>query len=210
MNAKREAIASKGLWVSKKRYALLVHNSEGVEYDPPKLKIMGLDIVRSSTPHTIRAILKDSLKLMFEKSEKDLQKHITEVRGKFMQMPPEDIAFPRGVTDLEKWSLGSGRYKSGTPIHVRGSILYNSHYANKDIPPIANSDKIRFIYLKLPNPIKEDVLAVPAGISFPDAIKGYIDYDTQFEKTFLKPLEGLAVAAKWKLEEQSSLEDFFG
>lgn len=210
MNAKREAIASKGLWVSKKRYALLVHDSEGVAYDPPKLKIMGLDIVRSSTPHTIRAILKDSLKMMFEKSEKELQKHVTEVRDKFMSMPPEDIAFPRGVNDLDKWNLGSGKYRDGTPIHVRGSIIYNTHYANKDIQPIANSDKIRFIYLKVPNPLRENVLAVPMGTKFPPSITEYIDYQTQFDKTYLKPLEGLAHAAKWKLEESSSLEDFFG
>lgn len=209
MNAKREAIASRGLWVSKKRYALLVHNSEGVSYDPPKLKIMGLDIVRSSTPYKVRDLLKTALQMMFDKGEDDLQKHIVKVRSEFMKLSPEDISFPRGVTDIEKWSV-SGGYRSGTPIHVRASILYNKYYANKDVQPIANSDKIKFIYLKMPNPIKEDVIGVPAGSNIPKNLVSYVNYDLMFEKVFLKPLEGLVNSAGWNIEKKATLADFFG
>lgn len=209
MNAKREAIASKSIWVAKKRYAMVVHNSEGVEYDPPKLKVMGMDIVKSSTPHKVRDMLKDTLKVIFEKDEISFRKYIGEMKSKFFAMCPEDIAFPRGVSDIDKWSTQTG-YKSGTPIHVRGSILYNKYFKTDDVSPIANKDKVRFIYLKLPNPIKEDVIAVPAGMMFPKEILQYIDYETQFDKTFLSPVEAIADAVSWSLVEKSTLDDFFG
>ena len=212
MAAKREAIASKSLIIKKKRYAMMVHNSEGVEYKPYKLKIMGLDMVKSSTPKVIRAALKDCLKIMFEDGEAALQEHVTKVKDMFMREKPENIAFPRGVSDLNKWTEGvrDGELKSGTPIHVRASIMYN-RFKDKSDPPIRNGDKIKFIYLKMPNPTKQDIIGFPVMGEMPmrDKLIKYIDWNLMFEKTFLAPLEGLTAACGWEHSKTASLEDFF-
>lgn len=213
MEMKREAIASKALWQKKKRYAMIVHNSEGVDYRPYKLKIMGLDMIKSSTPKVVRSELKDCLTIMFEDGEESLQQHVSKARDKFMKEEPENISFPRGVSDMNKWTDGmkAGQIKSGTPIHVRAAILYNQH-KEKHETPIRNGDKIKFIYLKMPNPIKQDVIGFPATGKLPnrDKLLKYIDWNTMFEKTFLSPLEGLTTACGWEHTKTASLEDFFG
>lgn len=213
MDMKREAIASKALWQKKKRYSMIVHNSEGVDYKPYKLKIMGLDMIKSSTPKVVRSELKDSLRIMFEGGEESLQKHVSIAKEKFMAEEPENIAFPRGVSDLNKWSDGmkQGEIKSGTPIHVRAAILYNQ-YKEKHETPIRNGDKIKFIYLKMPNPIRQDVIGFPATGKLPNRenLLKYIDWNTMFEKTFLSPLSGLTDACGWQHTKVASLEDFFG
>lgn len=211
MNSKREAIASKTLIRAKKNYAMYVHNSEGVNYPEPKLKIMGIEIVRSSTPQWCRTKLKDCVKYMFEKDEKLLREYFMSIKEDFMNLPVEDIAFPRGISDIDKWIQGS-MYKKGCPMHVRGSILYNYHAAKYNYPPLQNGDKIKFVYLKMPNPINENCVAFPSANRLPKELNlhNYIDYELQFSKTFMEPLKSLTDAAGWHLEEVSSLEDFFG
>lgn len=214
MDMKREAIASKVIWTAKKRYAMMVHNSEGVDYKPYKLKIMGLDIVKSSTPQAIRKVLKDSLPVIFEQGEISLREYVSDFKAKFNSLPVEDIAFPRGVSEIDKWFDGK-TYKSATPIHVRAAILYNQRSIDKSVKKkydkIRNGDKIKFVYLKLPNPIKENVVGFPSAGELPTefGLHNYIDLDTQFEKTFLMPLKGITDAIGWHLEEQSTLESFF-
>jgi DNA polymerase elongation subunit (family B) len=220
MDYKREAIYSKAIWTARKRYALMVHNSEGVDYKPYKLKIMGLDIIKSSTPQTIRKLLKESLVVIFEQGELPLRKYVENCKSKIMKMTPDELAFPRGVSEIDKWFDGK-TYKKGTPIHVRGSILFNLRikdtkliqFANEmSLDSIHNGDKVKFIYLLLPNPIKEDVISFPSNIELPEwfGLHKYIDYDTMFEKTFIAPLKGITDAIGFKLEEESSLEGFFG
>lgn len=213
MDMKREAIFSKGIWTKKKRYALMVHNSEGVDYKPYKLKIMGMDIIKSSTPQLIRKELKAALPIIFEQGETRLREFVSEVKTKFHNFPVSDIAFPRSVNDIEKWKSGEG-YRSGTPIHVRGAILYNrcvDQVTTQKYDKLRNKDKIKFVYLKMPNPIKENIIAFPSEKSLPKEFKldKYIDYELQFEKTFLYPLRGITDAIGWDLEERSTLEDFF-
>ena len=207
MASKREAIASKCLIRAKKNYAMYVHNSEGVDYDPPKLKVQGLEIVRASTPKKCKVWLKECLALMFEKTEDDLKSRFLEIEQEFNKLPIEAISFPRGVSDIDKWVDAKKLYKIRTPIHVRGAILYNE-YVEKGA--LANGDKVKFVYLKLPNPIKENVISFPTGGSFPTLVSKYVDYDTQFYKAFEKPLESLTIAAGWDLRELSSLDSFFG
>ena len=212
MASKREAIASKGFWVKKKRYALKVHNSEGVSYNPPKIKVMGLDLVKTSTPAAIRKDLKKSLDVIFDASEKEIQLYVDSIYQKFMTLPIEEIAFPRGVSDVDKWIDGEG-YISRTPIHVRAAIVYNNATKSKraKYSPISNGDKLRFIYLKLPNPVKEDVIGWPANDKFPGLkLENYIDRELQFEKVFMGPMQGMLTAIGWDAVEQSSLESFFG
>jgi DNA polymerase elongation subunit (family B) len=211
MNSKREAIASKTLIRAKKNYAMYVHNSEGVSYPTPKLKIMGIEIVRSSTPSWCRTKLKECVKYIFEKDEKFLRSYFENIYDEFCNLPAEDIASPRGVSDLDKWMDGKS-YKKACPLHVRGSILYNCYAEKYNYDSIQNGDKIKFLYLKLPNPINENVIAFPSAGKLPKELNlhHYIDYELQFETTFKKPLTSLTDAAGWHLDDFSSLEEFFG
>lgn len=213
MIMKREVLADKGIWTAKKRYILNVHNSEGVQFAKPKLKVMGLEMVKSSTPAVIRDKLKDSIDVILEGNEKALHKYIQEFKKEFMQLPVEAIAFPRGVNGMKQYA-GSPIYTKGTPIHVRGSLLFN-HYIrkfgiDKKYQAIRDGDKIKFIYVRKPNPFQEDVIAFPQELPSEFGIKDFIDYDRQFEKVFLDALQTVIEPLGWNTEEQSSLEDFFG
>lgn len=212
MDMKREAISSKAIFTAKKRYAMIVHNSEGVSYDPPKMKITGLDIIKSSTPRLIRDDLRGTLPVIFEHGVGPLRDYVTKTKKKFMTTEVENISFPRGISDLDKWFDGK-TYKKGTPIHVRGAILYNQ-YVKKfgKYDTIRNGDRIKFVYLKLPNPIHEDVISFPTNGQLPVELNlhRYIDWDKMWQKTFISPLENITNAIKWELEERSSLDDFFG
>jgi DNA polymerase elongation subunit (family B) len=213
MIMKREVLADKGIWTAKKRYILNVHNSEGVQYAKPKLKVMGLEMVKSSTPAAIRDKLRESIDVILKGNEADLHAYIETFRAEFNQMPVEAIAFPRGVNGLRQYA-GSPIYSKGTPIHVRGSLLYN-HYVKKfgldrKYQLIKEGEKIRFIYVKKPNPFNEDVIAFPQSIPKEFGLEEFIDYELQFKKTFLDAMQTVIEPLGWKVEHQSSLEDFFG
>jgi DNA polymerase elongation subunit (family B) len=207
MGAKREAIASKALWQAAKRYGMVVHNSEGVDYKPYKIKVQGLDMVKSSTPKIVRDDLKECLTKMFIEGEQGMQDHVQKVKESFYNTEPELIAFPRGVSDLDKYVDGQ-TYKSGCPIHVRAAIMYNNNRTSEEQTPIRNGDKIKFLMLKLPNPIKENVIGFPADGQLPnrDVLLKYVDYDTMWEKTFVAPLTGLTDVCGWNVEEVFTLD----
>lgn len=207
MAMKREAIASKALWTAKKQYAMLVHNSEGVSYDPPKLKVMGLALVKSSTPQKVRDKLKTGLRLMFDAGEKEVQAYVSKVDADIRTWKPEEIAFPRGCNDIDKYKLGDG----SIPIHVRAALLWNKHTDPKKYERIQNKDKLRFLYMKMPNPIKQNVFGFPSSGTLPKELKldAYIDWETMVEKTFLSPFRTLTDAAGWQLEHKATLDDFF-
>lgn len=214
MESKREAIASKCLFRGKKNYAMYVHNSEGVAYNPAKLKVMGIEIVRSNTPQWCRTKLKECLLMIFEKDEKSLQDHFKKIENEFKRLPADVIARPTGVTDIGKhWNATTNKIGTGTiPMHVRSAITYN--IAARDIntlEQIGNGSKIKYVYLKLPNPVKQNVIGFPSHMKLPEvfALDKYIDYVLQFDKTFKGPLESLTIPAGWDLEEKNSLESFF-
>ena len=210
---KHECVASKGFFVKKKQYVLRVPYSEGVWYNPPDVKVMGLSMVKTSTPKAIREWLKTSIPKILDGGEKITQDYIDKCRSDFDQLSIEDISFPRGISDIDKWVDSDGHMISGIPIHVRASVVYNkATEAKRDLhPKISNKDKIRFIYLKMPNPVHQNVIAYPAGDKFPRdlEIEKYVDWDTQFEKTFLDSMKGMLNSLNWKAEKISSLEDFF-
>ena len=212
MQMKREVLADKGIWTAKKRYILNVHNSEGVQYAKPKIKVMGLEMVKSSTPAVIRDKLRDSIEVILRGNQADLQNYILEYRKEFEKLPVEEIAFPRGVNGMKQYA-GSPIYSKGTPIHVRGALLFN-HYTkklglDKKYQPIRDGDKIRFVYVKKPNPFQEDVIAFSQELPPEFELHSYIDYDKQFEKVFLDALQIIITSLGWNTSEQSSLEDFF-
>ena len=210
----REVIADVGIWTAKKRYILNVHNSEGVQYAKPKLKIMGIEAVKSSTPASCREALKGLFKVMVTGTENDTQKAIKMFRAHFNTLPPHEIAFPRGVSDVSKWRDRDAVYKKGTPIHVRGSLLYNKavkdNKLSKKLTDIKNGEKIKFLYLNPKNPTREDVIAFPDYLPPEFGLNKYVDYDKMFDKAFLKVVEPILDAQDWKAEETISLEDFFG
>jgi DNA polymerase elongation subunit (family B) len=209
----REVIADKGIWTGKKHYALNVYNNEGVQYKEPKLKIMGIEVVRSSTPQPCRDMLRETIKVIMNQDEEATQKFIEECRTKFMSLPAEDIAFPRGVSDANKWKDRASIYKKGTPIHVRGALLYN-HHLNKNglvqkYESIFSGEKIKFCYLKMPNYIQENVIAFNSVIPDEFNIREFVDYDKQFDKAYIEPLKNILDVIGWSTEKRMTLEDFF-
>ncbi len=214
MFMKREALADKGVWTAKKRYALHVHDMEGVRYKSPFMKIMGMETQRSSVPQICRDQLKNAIKLIMTRDEDALVEFVERFKNHFKTMPFEDIAFPRGVRGLNKYSNRTTIYNKGTPIHVRGALVYNNMLKQHDLDttynPIHEGDKIKFAYLKLPNPARENVIAVLDALPKQLNIEPYIDYDKQFDKSFLEPMRTISEAIQWKMERgQATLEDFF-
>jgi DNA polymerase elongation subunit (family B) len=213
MEMKREGLSDKGIWTAKKRYILNVYNNEGVQYKEPQMKVMGLEMIKSSTPSAIREKMKDVIQLMLRGTEQDVQTFIAKFREEFKQLPAEDISFPRGCNGLAKYSDGLSLYKLGTPIHVKGAILYNNFLKNNNLtkkyPLIQEGEKLKFTYLKMPNPLKDTVISYPSRLPKELALQEYIDYDTQFEKAFLEPIKIILDCMKWTTEKVSNLEDFF-
>ena len=213
MQMKREGLADKGIWTAKKRYILNIYNNEGVQYAEPKMKVMGLEMVKSSTPAAIREKMKESIKIMISGTEDDIHKFIADFKEEFKKLPPEDISTPRGMNGLKTYSDAVTLYKKGTPIHVKGAIIYNHHLKQlgltKKYELIKEGEKIKFTYLKVPNPFKDTVISYTSRLPKEFGLDNYVDYDLQFEKTFLDPIRIILDCIGWKTEKSNSLEDFF-
>ena len=214
MVMKREAIADRALWTAKKRYIMNVHDNEGVRYAEPKMKIMGIEAIKSSTPAPCRKALKDIFNVIMKEDERSVQAAIEQFKNYFKTLDPDQIAFPRGVTQVKKWQDRNTLYKKGTPIHVRGSILYNKLVEDMDLKKkyelINNGEKIKFLYLRQPNSLHENVISFPSYLPEEFGLRKYIDYELQFQKTFLDPIQPILDAVGWTSKEVASLEDFFG
>jgi DNA polymerase elongation subunit (family B) len=212
MQMKREVLADKAIWVAKKRYVLNVHNSEGVQYAKPKIKVMGLEMVKSSTPAVVRKKLKDALEVILHEDQSALQTFVKEFKRDFTALSVADVSFPRSVSSLKEYS-GTPIYKKGTPIQVRGALLFNHYLKMKGITrkyePITNGNKIKFVYLRTPNPINENVIAFNNVLPKEFGLDEYINYDLQFEKVFLDALNIVIEPLGWHAEEKASLESFF-
>jgi DNA polymerase elongation subunit (family B) len=200
-------------WTAKKRYILNVWNSEGVQYTEPKLKMMGIEAVKSSTPAPCRTMIKDGLKLMMNGTEEEVIEYIDKCRKEFRNLPPEQIAFPRSASDVKKYHSHSDIYSKGTPIHIRGALLFNYYIKEKKLTNkyslIGNGEKVKFIYLKKPNIIQENIISFIQDFPKELGLDRYIDYELQFEKSFLEPFKAILDAIGWNVEKTVNLELFF-
>ena len=213
----REVIADKGIWTAKKRYILNVHNSEGVQYAEPKLKMMGIEAVKSSTPQVCRDKIRDALKVIMNGSEKDLNNFIQEFRKQWMDMDPTAIAFPRSCNGMGKWKSSNGVFEKGTPMHVKGALMYNFQVQQKKLdkkyPLILDGEKIKFVHLKNPNPYQCNAFTFITECPSELDIAKYVDYEKQFEKSYVEPLKFITNAIHWHIDDsygtQATLMDFF-
>ena len=213
MIMKRENIASSGIWTAKKRYMLNVWDSEGVRYDEPKLKMMGIEAVKSSTPAPCRTAIKDAINIMMNGTEKDLLDFVSTFRNTFDTLPPEDIAFPRSVNGLRKYKASTTVYTKGTPLHVRGTLLYNFHISKNKLeykyPLVQEGEKIKYLHLRRPNKINENVISFLNTFPREIGLEGQIDRDAQFKKSFLDPLQIISNVIGWETERTANLDFLF-
>ena len=214
MEMGREVIADRGIWTAKKRYILNVHDNEGVRLAVPKLKMMGIETAKSSTPQWVRTKLTEAFKVVMSGTEQDLWEFVETARKEFRNLPPEEVAFPRGCKGLVQYSCPTNIYSKGTPIHVRGSLLYNHQLKKKNIDRryemIKNGEKIHFSYLTTPNPINENVISFMNVLPREFDLHRFIDYDMQFDKAFVDPLKVVISLIGWNVEPVASLDSFFG
>jgi DNA polymerase elongation subunit (family B) len=213
MQMKREGLSDKGIWTAKKRYILNVYNNEGVAYNEPQMKVMGLEMIKSSTPSAIREKMAEAIKIILSGTENDIHEFIKKFKEDFRKLPVEEISFPRGINGLTKYSDSAKLYKLGTPIHVKGAILYNHNLKMKNLtkkyPLIQEGEKIKFAYLKMPNHFKDTVISFPTRLPKEFNLSDFIDYDVQFQKSFVEPLSVILNCMNWTSEKQSTLSDFF-
>lgn len=205
MYMKRENIADVGIWTAKKRYALNVWDSEGVRYKEPKMKIMGLEPIKSSIPERCREALKTAFKIVLTGEQDELHAFVDKFREEFNTLSFEEIANTTGVNGLEKYRL----LPKGTPFHVRGAIMYNRRVdemgLEKTVEKIKEGDKVRVVYLQEPNPIGEKVVAAPAYLPEELGLTEYIDHNAMFKKNFKEPLDRLLVLCDWLEKSTGSL-----
>ena len=213
MIMKREAIANKAIWVAKKRYMMNVFDEEGIRFDIPKLKIMGVEAVKSSTPEVCRGKIKDAIRVIMNDSEDALIKFVADFKEVFKTLSPEEVAFPRSCNYIDKYVDPNSIYKKGTPIHVKGALIYNHHILKNKLqmkyPLIKDGDKIKFLMLRQPNTVKDTVVSFATKIPYEFDLHKYVDYETQFTKTFTDPLRFVLDSIGWKLEREATLESFF-
>ena len=213
MEMGREVIADRGIWTAKKRYILNVHDNEGVRLTTPKLKMMGIETAKSSTPLWVRKKLEDALKVVMTGDEQQLWQFVETARKEFRNLPVEDASFPRGCKGLVQYQDPTTIYSKGTPIHVRGSLLFNHHLREKSLDmryeTIKNGEKIHFTYLTTPNPINENVISFTSVLPKEFDLHRFVDYDMQFDKSFVEPLKNIVQLINWNVEPVASLDSFF-
>jgi len=213
MEMSREVIADRAVWIAKKRYFMQVHDNEGVRYAEPKLKVMGVEAVKSSTPQVCRDKFKKIFNIILNEGEKATQDFIKEFKREFKSLDPEEVSFPRGISDIDKWHDRKDIYKKACPIHVRGALLYNYHVKKNGVSnkydTVKNGEKIKFCYLKTPNTIKENVISYSLNLPKELDLHRFIDYDKMYEKSFVEPIRNILDEIGWEVEPSATLEDFF-
>lgn len=209
----REVIAEKGVWTAKKRYMLSVWDTEGVRYTKPKLKIMGIETSRSSTPGFVRKALKQAVEMVLLKDEATLQEFVRVTKQEFSKLPVEDMAFPRSVSGMKRYSDSGNIYTKSTPIAVKAALLHNNLVKTlklgKKYRAIGEGEKMRFLLLRTPNPIHQHVIGFVTALPPEFEIHKYVDWEEQFRKSFMEPLRVICTAVGWTPEHVTTLDSLF-
>ena len=210
---KRECIAEKGIWTAKKRYILNVWDNEGVRYKEPKLKMMGIEAVKSSTPAPCRTYIKECLDLIMTGTEQDVISYIEGRKQEHSEMEPSMVSFPRTANNISKFKDHNSIYKKSTPIHVRGALMFNHRLKEMKLSHkynfIEDGEKVKFAYLKTPNPIGENIISFISELPKEFGLHPFLDYDMMYTKGFIDPLKGILDTIGWHTEHVATLEDFF-
>lgn len=213
LHMKREKICSSALWRKKKNYILNVWDNEGVRYSSPRIKISGIEAVKTSTPAYCRNVIKKAIEIIMNGEEDELIQYVKQVREEFFNLAVEEVSFPKGITDMNKFHSQSEIYRKSTPIHCRGALIYNHYVKNKNLTKkyslISNGEKIKYCYLKVPNPVRENVITYIQKLPEELGLHKYVDYEMQFEKTFLVPIRSILDIIGWKTEKRVNLSDFY-
>lgn len=213
MSMGREVIAEKGIWTAKKRYMLSVWNSEGVQYKTPKFKIMGIETTRSSTPAYVRDKLKSALKIVLTGTEQELHEFVVQIEQEFMNLPVEDIAFPRSVSGMDDYASTETIFRKATPIAVKAALVHNhllkTHKLTRKYRAIGEGEKMKFAYLNTPNLIHQTVIGFTNTLPKEFGVHKYVNFKTHFQKSFIEPLRSVTDAIGWNLEKTNSLESLF-
>lgn len=214
LNMKREKLCSSGLWVAKKNYIMKVWDNEGVRYSEPKIVISGISAIKSSTPAYCRNRIREGINLILDKDNDELISFIESCKKEFFALTPEEVSFPKSVSNVTKYSVNKNAYLSGTPIQSRASLVYNRYIQeqklDKKYPLIKDGEKIKFCYLKMPNPINENVIAFIQRFPTELGLEKYVDYKTQFEKTFISNLAPILKVIGWTTKRTNTLDSLFG
>ena len=222
---KREIIADRFILLKKKKYLCRLRANEATVFpdDAPKIKAMGVELIKSSTPKFSIEHMSEALPILFDGTQKDLREWFEKCKTEFKNAPISDIVANMTVNCVD-YDL---RKNLAIPINSRASLIYNEFIKKHNLEGSFNlihaGDKIKYIYLKTPNTLGETIVnstgrsikkTYPNVIAFIDYnfiqyIKDYIDYDTQFEKTLIKPLEFMANAINFTVKEKAmDLFDF--
>ena len=190
-----------------------VLDEEGVRLAKPKMKIMGIEAVKSSTPQVCRGKIKEAINLIMNKDESELQNFIQDFKQEFFKLPAEQISFPRSCNNLKKYRSSKDIFIKGSPIHVKGALIYNYNIQKMKLqnkyPFIQEGDKIKFVKLLEQNPFRFDVISYVTKLPPEFKLQECVDYEVQFQKTFLDPMRFILEAIGWSAEKRATLEDFF-
>lgn len=196
VKAEREVIADSAVFVAKKRYFMRVLDNEGVRYETPKIKRMGIEIVRSSTPSFSKKYLDDSINIILDKNNKDLLEWVKETKQLFTKQKLSEIAKTSSVSNLN-YNLDKVQYdqngrKISIPINSRAALVTNRYIEQNNLSnqfqPISPNDKIKILYMKTPNPLNSNVMAFIDN-RFAEMFRQYVDFDENWDKFFLAALE---------------------
>lgn len=217
----REAIAGPplksagigGFWTGKKRYALNVWDMEGTRFAEPKLKIMGLETQRSSTPKACQKSLKECIRRMLQEGEESLQEYYGIFEQEFRKLDYLEVAAVSSANNLQKYSDSNGYPIKGCPYAVKSVLCYNRNARKYGLDPIREGEKVMIVPLKDRNPFGEICFGWLSGTRIPPEIESevlkWLDWPLLFNKTFVKPLENITTAAKLQYEKVASLTDLF-
>lgn len=209
---KREVIGDRAILCGKKHYIIRKLDEEGYRLPEPEIKMMGIEAIKTSIPMAIRKHLKSIIQILLDDNKGKFYEYVEKIKDEFEELSFEDMSSPTSVNKVEYYDLGDGKYRKGTPMHVKSAIGFNNYIIKESltnkVPLIQSGDKIKYVRLNMPNPFDSEVLAnVELLQQFID-VKPYINYYAQMERVFLKPLKPIVDAVGWPIEKVNTLDIF--